>query len=195
MTAADNEMRAVLAILKSPEALYNANSLSKVMWISSMGTLKILKRLEKEGVLLKEKIGNSGVYRINTESDHSRKYLHFALSKEILESPASVKRWANEIRNIRNADMAVLFGSVLKKSEPNDIDVLFVTDQKKFRKLKKEIEEVNQINVKKIHPVYQTLGDIVENIRKKNKVVLNAIKGVVVFGEERFIEVYESCKK
>ena len=40
----DNSMRAVLAILKSPEALYNSNSLSKGLGLSAMGTLKILDR-------------------------------------------------------------------------------------------------------------------------------------------------------
>ena len=41
-----NEMKAVLEILKSPEVMYNANNLAKVLEITSMGTLKILKRLE-----------------------------------------------------------------------------------------------------------------------------------------------------
>lgn len=195
MRAWDNQMRAVLVILKSPETLYNANSLSRVLGLTAMGTLKILKRLEKEGVLLKEKMGKAFFYRINVGNQHARKYLQFALSKEGLESSASVKRWVNEIKKIKNADLAILFGSVLKKSDPRDIDVLFLTDQKKFRKLEKEIEGINQINVKKIHPVYQTFDDLAENIKKKDKVILNAVKGVVVFGEGKFIKIYESCKK
>ncbi len=195
MEALDNQMRAVLGILKSPETLYNANNLSKVLGISSMGTLKILKRLEHEGVLEKEKIGNSFVVRINTGNEHSRKYLRFALSKEVLGSSPLVKRWVTETKKIKFADMAVLFGSVLKKTEPNDIDVLFVTDKRRFQKLGKEIEEINRINIKKIHPVYQSFDDIVKNIKKGDKVMLNAIKGVVVFGEESFMEIYESCRK
>ena len=91
--------------------------------------------------------------------------------------------------------MIVLFGSVLEKPNPNDIDVLLVTDQKRFPKLQREIKELNEINIKKIHPIYQTYNDIVKNIKKRDKPVLNAIKGIIVFGEERFLEVYNESRK
>ena len=42
------EMDIVLTLVKTPEAIYNANSLSKVLNITPMGALKILKRLEQE---------------------------------------------------------------------------------------------------------------------------------------------------
>ncbi len=191
----DNSMRAVLAILKSPGVLYNSNSLSKVLGLSSMGTLKILKRLEQEDILESEPIGKAIFYRIKTENEHTKKYVEFALSKETLESSALVKRWVAELEKIGSADIAVLFGSAIKKSDPGDIDVLLVTDRKRFEKLKKEVDEINQVNIKKIHPIYQSFVDLAENIRKGDKVILNAIKGIVVFGGRRFIEVYGSCRK
>lgn len=188
-----NEMQAVLAIVKSPEIMYNANSLSKVLGISSMGALKIVKRLEKEGVLKSKQIGKASIYQINIENDYANKYVSFLLSKEAINSPALVKRWINEIKKLKSADMAILFGSVLRKQEPRDIDVLLVTDQKKFEKLKKEVDERNQINIKKLHPVFQSFEDVVNNIKKRDPVVLNAIKGIIVFGEDRFIEVYHDA--
>jgi len=55
----DNEMRFVLGIFKSPELEYNANSISKLIGISSMGALKIAKRLEKENILVfRERLEN-----------------------------------------------------------------------------------------------------------------------------------------
>ena len=47
--------------------------------------------------------------------------------------------------------------------EEEDIDVLLVTDKKKFAKLKKEIENINIINIKKLHPIYQTKKDLEKN--------------------------------
>ena len=41
------EMDAVLTIVKSPEQNYNANNLAKIIGVTPMGALKILKRLEK----------------------------------------------------------------------------------------------------------------------------------------------------
>jgi predicted nucleotidyltransferase len=83
-----------------------------------------------------------------------------------------------------------LFGSVLTKGEKaNDIDVLLITDGKKFSGLKKEIEEINLLNNKKLHPIYQTKEDLKDNIKKGDKPVLSAIKGVVVFGEDTIISL------
>ncbi len=191
-----NEIQAVLTIVKSPEIMYNANSLSKVLGISSMGTLKILKRLEKESILTSRRIGKSVIYKINTENKYSRDYVKFLLSRESAGSSGIIKRWVNEIKKVKNADIIVLFGSLLKGNNPKDIDALFITNQKRFKKLKKEVQELNEINIKKIHPIYQSFEDIVSNIKKRDKIVLNAIKGIIVFGEEKFLEVYnESCKE
>ena len=51
-TGKDNEMRVILHILKHPEKDYNANNLAGELKLSSMGILKIARRLEQEGILL-----------------------------------------------------------------------------------------------------------------------------------------------
>ena len=45
------------------------------------------------------------------------------------------------------------------------------------------------INVKRLHPVYQSKSDFINNIRKGDKVLLSAAKGIAVFGEDTIIEV------
>src|SRR3989344_4826270 len=69
------------------------------------------------------------------------------------------------------------------------IKFLLKTDNKKFQKLRKEIEEINSINIKKIHPMYQTKEDVKNNIKKEDKPLLNALKGIVVFGEDTLMGV------
>ena len=187
------EMEAVLTLVKSPEEIYNANSLAKVLDITSMGALKILKRLEKEGIVKARQIGKATTYKIS-QSDYAQHYITLLLSRELLQAESFVKRWVNEIKKLKSVQIAVLFGSVLRKKEVEDIDVLLVTDQKNFPKLKKEIEELNKINIKRIHPMYQSFEDVIKNIKERDKPLLNAIKGMVVLGEEKFLEVYhESC--
>jgi len=186
----NNEMLFVLLIFKSPETEYNSNSIAKQIGISSMGALKIAKKLEKEGILSFKEMGKAKFYKLNFGSDYVNQYLKFLLKRESEQASAYIKRWINEIKKIKNAYSAVLFGSVLKKEkEANDIDVLLITDGKKFSKLKKEIEEINIINIKKLHPVYQTKEDIINNIKKNDKPLLNAMKGIVVFGEDTILEL------
>lgn len=189
------EMGAVLAIVKNPKVHYNANSLSKVLRITAMGALKILKRLEKEGVLKSEKIGKAKIYKINMMNEYARHFVVILLKREALHSPDYVKRWINEVDKIKKADIVVLFGSVLHKKDPNDIDVLLVTDKKRFKRLQKEIKEINKINVKQVHPIYQSFEDIVQNIKKKHKPLLNAINGVFVYGQKNYLEIYNESRK
>ena len=183
------EMNIVLTLVKSPEIIYNANSLSKVIGITPMGTLKILRRLEQDNIVKARKIGKAITYKINVEDSYPRKYLSLILVREAQYTTPQIKRWITELKKIKNADVTVLFGSVLEKLNPDDIDVLLITDQKRFPKLQEEIKELNEINIKKIHPMYQTYQDTIKNIKKRDKPILNAIKGLVVFGEEKFMEI------
>jgi len=189
------EMNVVLTLVKSPEVIYNANSLSKVIKITPMGTLKILKRLESEHIVKSLKIGKATTYRINIDESYTRKYVSLLLLRETQHSTPIIKRWINELKKIKDTDIIILFGSVLQKQNPNDIDVLFITDQKRFPKLQQEIQELNEINIKKIHPMYQTYNDIIKNIKKRDKPLLNAIKGIIILGEDKFLGVYNESRK
>lgn len=187
-----NEMRFVLSILKSPEIEYNSNNLAKHLKISSMGALKIARKLEKERVLVSRLVGRAKIYKINFKSEYAIKYIEFLLKKEIEQTSSFVKVWIRDLRKIKSADIAILFGSILRKGKrAEDVDIFLVTDKKKFSKLKKEIKEINLVNLKKIHPIYQAKEDLEKNIKKGDKPVLNAIKGLVVFGEDVFINLIE----
>ncbi|MBI2137176.1 hypothetical protein HYU12_01510 [Candidatus Woesearchaeota archaeon] len=185
----DNEMHFVLGIFKSPELEYNANSISKLIGISSMGALKIAKRLEKENILVFREFGKAKFFRLNHGSEYVRDYVKFLLKREAEQANSYVKVWINELRKLKSAHAAILFGSVLTKHrEAGDVDAVLITDEKKFTELKKEVEEVNSINVKRLHPVYQSKADFIKNIGKGDKVLLNAITGIVVFGEDVIIK-------
>ncbi len=191
-----NEMLFILSIFKSPEMQYNANSLARQIKISSMGALKIAKKLEKENVLISRELGKAKFFNLKIENDYVKQYLCFLLKREAEQSSAYVKRWLSEIRKIKNADSAILFGSVLKKEKgANDIDILLITDKARFSKLKKEIEEINLMNDKKLHPIFQTENDFKGNIKKQDKPLLEAIKGIAVFGEDKIIHLLAESQK
>lgn len=181
----DNEMKFVLAIFKSPESEYNSRNLAKLLEISPMGALKIARKLEERDILKSRQIGKSRIYSINFDNRYSSHYILFLLKKEAEEAKPYVKRWLKELNKIKSAEAVILFGSVLKKEKgARDIDILAVVNKKNFDSVKKEIDEINMLNEKKVHPIYQTKEDLKKHIKEGNKVILNAIKGVVVFGEE-----------
>jgi len=184
------EMELILTIFKNPTDDFNANNISLKIGVTPMGALKIMKRLEKQGILISKKIGKAVFYKINLDKDYVADYLIFLLKREAELSSPYIKRWINEARRINSADIAILFGSALKKeSKANDIDILIVTDQKRFKKAKNEIEDINEISEPKLHAVYQTLNDLKENIRRKDAVVLSAIKGIIAIGYRDLIKI------
>ena len=186
----DNEMKAILLVLKNPAEEFNARSMSKCLKISHMGTLKIAKRLEKEGIFNSKKAGRAVIYKLNLDKNYSKQYVRFLLQRENENANPYVKRWINELKKITCASMIMLFGSVLVKHDnAKDVDALIVTDKNKFSKVKKSIEEINLINQKKIHPIFQAEEDLKKNIKSEDKVILNAIKGLVVSGEDVLLEV------
>ncbi|MDI6737394.1 MAG: hypothetical protein QME12_02650 [Nanoarchaeota archaeon] len=182
------EMRFLLTILKSPEKDFNANSISKELKISPMGALKIARKLEKEGIISSKEMGRARFYSICFESPYAMQYLKFLLMREAEQALPYTKMRIREIRKIKNAEIAVIFGSVLEKQDKaNDIDVLFITSQKKFAGLKKEVEAINRVNQKKVHGIYTTLDILGISFKRHEKAVFDAVKGIVAIGEDKLL--------
>ena len=77
-----------------------------------------------------------------------------------------------------------------EEEKAKDIDILIVLTQKENNKINKLIKERNLLLTKKIHPIKQTEEDLIKNLKKPDKVVLNAVKdGIVLHGYEKLIEV------
>ena len=146
--------------------------------------------LEMEKIIDSTNFGNAKVYKMNFGNPHTSEYIKFLLNRESQHAIPYVRRWVTEIKKLKSCDAAILFGSVLRKQEEaKDIDVLLVTGKKNFSKLKAEVEEINLISDKKLHPTYQTKEDIRDNLKTRDKVILNAIKGIVVSGQDVIIDL------
>jgi predicted nucleotidyltransferase len=192
-----NEIRSVIRILKEPAEDYNANTLSKDQGITSMGALKILKKMRGQNILNSKKLGNAVYYKPNLDDEYPENFFEFILRKEAEESPAKIKKWVRELRKLSGkAQAAILFGSVLEKDWYNDVDILLILRPGQVDEAEKGIEELNRINVKRIHALKQTRNDIIENIRKKDKTVLGALRnGIVLFGYKEVLGVIKDASR
>ena len=186
-TITQNETELLLTILKSPQANYNAKNLAEKIGISSMGAVKIVKNLEKEGILTSKLIGKANIYHINTTPEYNKQYIKFLLQREAQQAKPYTKVWINELKKITAAEIIILFGSILRTEQAQDIDVLFVT--KELSKLQKEIQEIQDLSDTKIHPIFQSIEDFRKNIRKEDKALLCAINGIVVKGDKTYLEL------
>src|SRR3989344_2446568 len=80
---------------------------------------------------------------------------------------------------------------IAKRLEKENILISKKLGKAVFYRLNTEIEEINLINIKKIHPIYQTKEDFKNNILKNDKIILNAMKGIIVFGEDLIVKLIE----
>lgn len=187
LTSKENEV--LLKLFKDFSRDYNANSLSKQINITPRGALKILKNLQKQGLLISKQFGKAAFYKINLEDYYTFRIIETLLIHEARER---VPRWLAEFEKIfKDIEIAVIFGSIIRNpKKANDIDLLLVFTQKKMKLVKNFINKKNKILLKPIHPVIQSPNDIKNNLKKKDQVVLNALqRGYVLHGYDKLIKV------
>ena len=185
------EKGAILKIVKELENKYNSNTLSIELGVSRVGTFKALKELENKGLLKGKTLGKARFYTVDLNDEYTRKNVDILL----MEEARKYQRWVDEFKELfDHVKIAVLFGSITKnEDQANDIDLLLVYDIKNSKKVNSIIKEKNEILIKRVHPIKQTMDDLKNNIKKKDKVILNAIKeGVVLYGFEELLGVIKN---
>ncbi len=182
------EQEALLIIYKGIANFYNANSLSKELMITQVGTMKLLKRFKKNNILLSKKIGKSTIYRINIKEEFVQKLIAFALINEASRYP----RWKEEFKSLYKKNRILLFyGSASRNySSASDIDIFVVIDKKDFYEVSKKIGQIQSILPKKLHAIKATKEDLAKSIRENNKAMAEILKtAIVLYGYDKYMDV------
>jgi predicted nucleotidyltransferase len=184
----DLEGELVLKLFKDFSKDYNPNSIAKEVNKTRMGTFKALQSLEVKGIMKWQTLGKARFYKLNLENPYARKTAELLLMDEANKH----QRWADEFKELfEHVIIAILFGSIIKNdNKAQDIDVLLVYAEKNNFAVNSFIKEKNELLIKKMHPVKQTKEDLIKNLKKKDQVMLDAIRtGVVLHGFQEFVEL------
>lgn len=193
VSISENEARVVEFLHRNFSSKYNINQIARELNLSPMGSYKILKKLEKDSILIPEKIGNAIFYKINFDSDKAIELCKFVLTERKLTP--YIKTWIEDLQPLKKlSQLAILFGSILvKDKKARDIDLLIIFRKKDFKEIQKKITEINSIRTAKIHDIVQTKEDFIKNIKNRDKVVLVAVqKGIILWGRELLTEVIKN---
>ncbi len=185
------EKEALLILFKDFSSYYNANSLSKLIGISRIGTMKLLKKLLTKNILKNRKIGKSTVYKLNLEDDYVRNLVGFILSDEA----NNFKRWKDEFKDLFKGERIVmLYGSAIKNYEKaHDIDVMIVTEEREHKEISKTITERQKFLSKKIHLIELTEGDLLKNLQEKQKTIVDIVKNaIVLYGQSKYVDIVKN---
>ena len=170
---------------------YNINQIAKLNKISVGSAFKILKALEKDRLILKNEISNASNYTLNFDNPETTKLCEFLLLAERRTLKGYAKIYADELIKFKDAEMMVIFGSVLRGKEFNDVDVLFVTN--KVRKVNNFCLEISKVKTKPVVPLIMKQEDLIKALEQKKEAIVNMMKeGIVLKGEAVFFGVVKN---
>ncbi len=199
MMAMNKPAQKIMNILLKDFSIPTTTSLSEELKMSRQGTWKILKKLEQEEFILLEPVGKGKTstqrIKLNWDNELVEKILALSLGQEA--SP--YQRWTFNFADLKQeVDFLILYGSILlSPKEANDIDIMGVVSQeKKLANLGNIILGIQETQTKKIHSINLTQKEFKQELQRPNKAYVEAVKkGVILFGQEKFIKFIRGLQK
>jgi len=189
MLTNQNLKNIMLVLLKDFSKLHTITTLAKDLKLSRVGIWKILKKLESDDYIKLISIGNgkttTSIIKINLDNVLVEKSLILYLTEEALEQ----KRWVSNFNDLeKKVEFSILYGSILySPKDAKDIDIINISNKKKFVEIQKTIDKTQKIQLKKIHALNFTQEEFRKEL--KNPAFIDAIKkGVILFGQENFVK-------
>ncbi len=187
-----NTTKVILYLLRNIDEFgYNINQIAKLNKISVGSAFKILKGLEKDKLIIKKEISNASHYGLNFDNPETTKLCELLLLAEKRGLKSYAKMYADEVIKFKDAELIIIFGSVLRGKEFNDVDVLFITNQTK--KVNDFCLEISKVRTKPVVPLIMEREDLIKAAKQKNESILSMIKEAVVLkGESILVEVIKN---
>lgn len=185
------EREALLILFKDFATFYNANRISKILSISHVGAQKIFKRLLKENLLESKKIGKSIIYKLKFDDDYVNKLIAFLLADEA----NNFKRWKEEFEALfKKGRIIMMYGSAIKDYEKaRDIDIMLIIKKEDIKEVNNILKEKEKILPKHLHAIKLTHKDLLENLKKKNKAIIDIVKNaIIIYGQNKYVEIIKN---
>lgn len=190
----NNEKKVLKILFISFEDL-SINQVARLAKLSPNGAYKILKKFENEGIIKPKKISNIKSYYLDFDNEKTRNILQLALIP-VLEG--RMKFRLDDLKELKKITLVcIMFGSYIDlKKEPNDLDLLFIIDNKHYKNYKEISSRIFKTIPIKVQDVLQTVEDFKKKIIKKDKVILEILKtGKILWGQDKLINLIKEVDK
>ena len=175
----------------------NSRQLAKLLNINHAHANKLCKSLVKKLILKKEDIGNATYFSFNYESKLAIKFIEYLLSLEEKEFPKWLSVVLHSLKKFNDhITFGLVFGSSVKNTKFNDVDVLLVYEKNKTKDVNKIKDEIRKSHLieKPIRYLDIAEKDIVLN--KNDKIFYNILSDSLIFhNSEKYAKVIKKCLK
>ena len=169
LSLSDNEFSVISFLVRNFTEKLTIRNFAQKLNFSPAGVFNVLKKLEKQNIVVGQKLGTGLFYSINFEN---RIAGHLA---EIVLIYSEEKIEKIEIEQIKQAKAAIFDRKTL----------LLVTDN----------VTILNISIPNVSIIVKTEDEVTALLRKKDAEMLQLLrKGVVVFGEDKIVEIIRRTK-
>ena len=186
----------IIRFLAIKQDQYSLNGLARECKVSPAGAYKIVKKLENEEIVYAKAVANIKIFRLNFDSEKTKRVLELAFIQEKLEG--RIFQRAQDMIVLNGVTkIGIIFGSYnTKEDAPRDLDLVFVVEKEDFEKYKQILTNVVNITPIKIQDIVQTEQDLTENIKKNDPIIVDALfSGIVLWGFETLSRVIKNVKQ
>lgn len=170
--------RAILKkFLTNPENKYYVRQLASLLFVSVGSLHKELAKLENEGILSSQYLGNLRLFSVNKEHP-----LYKEIKQIIFKTEGIEGRLKDVLRDISGLKAAFIYGSFAEGKERADSDIdVFLLGQIEEDKIISKISKLENEFSREINYTIYTESDFRKEKNKRNSFILNLIKGPKIF--------------
>ena len=168
-------VRILRFLAREPSKSYYQREIARTVGVSVGKTNQVLKVLEREEIVVKERKGRVDLYRYNLHNPVARHLKILFILTELSELTRQLRQASKKI---------ILFGSCAEGTDSNasDIDLLILTSDKD--RVKKLIASSRRILSRKVSPIVLNLIEFSELKNRDRPFYEQASKGIVLWQEE-----------
>ena len=168
LSLSDNEFSVINFLVRSFSEKLTIRNIAQRLNFSSAGVFNILKKLEKQNIVVGQKLGTGLFYSINFDN----KIAEHLASVVLLYSEDKIERISNE--QIKQANAAMF----------DKKNLLLISDN----------VTVIDLTIPNINVIVKTKDEIESLLRKKDPDMIQLLKkSVVLFGESKVVEIIKNC--
>ena len=167
LSLSDNEFSVLNFLVRNFTEKLTIRNIAQRLNFSPAGVFNILKKLEKQNIVVGQKLGTGLFYSINFEEKIAE---HLAAIVLLY----SEEKYEIDVEKLKQAKAAIFYEKTL----------MLITDS----------ITILDVTIPNVDVITKTEDEVIALLRKKDSQMLQLLKrGIVLFGEDKIVEIIRQC--